>query len=136
MWEEVPSKTSTNNKPSNNSKGNTSTTKPQQQQQSNQQQSQKAKPKSKKEETNVSKNGGTNPVDEFTNWCTKALSNISSEIDSMHSFILFLFMSVLKFLENRTNLERNFFSSSGMHIEMHLEICTNLITHYFFCLFV
>ncbi|XP_044747751.1 GIGYF family protein Gyf isoform X2 [Coccinella septempunctata] len=90
LWEEVSAKPATNNKPSNNSKGSASNAKPQQQQQqTNQQQSQKAKPKSKKEEPNPSKNGATNSVDEFTNWCTKALSNITSEID-IPTFVTFL----------------------------------------------
>ncbi|XP_045478722.1 GIGYF family protein Gyf isoform X2 [Harmonia axyridis] len=88
LWEEVSGKPAPNtNKPSNNSKGSASTTKPQQQ--TNQQQSQKAKSKSKKEESNQSKNGATNSVDEFTNWCTKALSNITAEID-IPTFVTFL----------------------------------------------
>lgn len=57
-----------------------------QQQQLQQKQQQQSKTKTKKEETNKTNHNNNNngPLDEFTNWCYKSLSNISSNVDSKY----------------------------------------------------
>lgn len=66
--------------------------KPQQKQQPSQQQ-QPSKTKAKKEETNKMNHNNNNngPLDEFTNWCYKSLSNISSNVDSKYNNKIFIF---------------------------------------------
>ncbi|KAK9875652.1 hypothetical protein WA026_009449 [Henosepilachna vigintioctopunctata] len=85
LWEDAPAK-ATITKPSINSKGNTAASGKSQNSQQQQQQSQKSKTKTKKEDTNISKNSS---ADDFTNWCSKALANITSEID-IPTFVTFL----------------------------------------------
>lgn len=64
--------------------------KQQQQQQKQPQQQQQSKAKTKKEDTNKTNHNSNNnngSLDDFTNWCYKSLSNISSDIDSEYSIL-------------------------------------------------
>ncbi|XP_022912828.1 GIGYF family protein Gyf isoform X3 [Onthophagus taurus] len=97
FWDDVPTQKAPS-KPSNVVKSNSTSAmvtqaKPQQQPQQ-QQQPKVAKAKTKKEETTGSKNNGslsTNgpATEEFTQWCIKALSNVTSTVD-IPTFIGFL----------------------------------------------
>lgn len=70
-----------------------------QQKQPQAQQQQQPKTKAKKEETHKMNHNNNNngPLDDFTNWCYRSLSNISSDVDSKYQQkVLFLKIIIIK----------------------------------------